>query len=82
VEAKALTANEFLDCKGMLCPLPVVEIAMKMRTVPAGQVLAVFCDALGAHSDIPAWCEMTGNEFLGSEPDGKGARYYIKKATA
>ncbi|TET53952.1 MAG: sulfurtransferase TusA family protein, partial [Anaerolineales bacterium] len=32
-----------------------------------------------AHSDVPAWCEQTGNEFLGEEEADGYVRYFVRK---
>ncbi|MBU0703581.1 MAG: sulfurtransferase TusA family protein [Chloroflexi bacterium] len=68
------------DSIGQLCPMPIAFMAKNMKTLEAGQVLEVRADDEGAHSDVPAWCEQTGNEFLGEEPAEGYFRYFIKKA--
>ena len=55
-------------------------MAKNMKKLQAGQVLEIQADDEGAHADIPAWCEQTGNEFLGKEPDDGFFHYYVKKA--
>lgn len=60
--------------------MPIAFLARNMRKMEAGQVLEVRADDDGAHADIPAWCEQTGNKFLGEQDTGDYFRYYIKKA--
>ncbi len=60
--------------------MPIAFLARNMRKMEAGQILEVQADDDGAHADIPAWCEQTGNEFLGKQDTGDYFRYYIKKA--
>jgi len=67
------------DSIGQLCPMPIVFLAKNMRKMESGQVLEVRADDEGAHADIPAWCEQTGNEFLGQENAGDYSKYYVKK---
>ena len=62
-----------------MCPMPIAYLAKNMRTMEVGQVLEIQADDEGAHADIPAWCEQTGNEFLGEEEAGDFFKYYIKK---
>jgi tRNA 2-thiouridine synthesizing protein A len=57
---------ETLDCRGQRCPLPVIELAKMLPTMPIGTVLRVIADDPAAASDIPAWCRMRAQEFLGS----------------
>ncbi len=69
-----------LDARGQLCPMPIVNMAKQMKGVQPGQVLEVWADDEGAHADVPAWAEKTGNEFLGEEPAGEYTRYFVRKA--
>ena len=55
-----------LDCRGQRCPLPVIALAKRLPEVPVGGVLRVLADDPAAANDIPAWCRMRGEEFLGS----------------
>jgi len=45
-----------LDCRGMRCPLPVIELARRVREVPVGGVVLVLADDPAAAADVPAWC--------------------------
>ena len=55
-----------LDCLGKRCPLPIIELARAMPTVPIGATITVLADDPAAGNDIAAWCRMRGQEFAGS----------------
>ena len=74
-----MQADAVLDAKGLLCPMPIVKLSQKMKTMAPGQVLEVQADDKGAAVDIPAWCQKTGNTFLGSEPGANYTSYFVKK---
>lgn len=64
-----------LDCLGQRCPLPVIALAKKMPTVGVGTVVRVLADDPAAANDIPAWCRMKSQEFVGSpEPNAFDVR--------
>ena len=64
-----------IDCLGRRCPLPVIELAKRIREVDIGDVVRVLADDPAATNDIPAWCRMKDQEFLGSpEPDAFDVR--------
>ena len=65
---------------GQLCPMPIAFLAKNMKKMEAGQILEIQADDDGAHADIPAWCEQTGNEFLGEQGADGFARYWVKKS--
>ena len=55
-----------LDCRGQRCPLPIIELARNYRKVEVGGVVRVLADDPAAANDIPAWCRMKDQEYLGS----------------
>ncbi len=55
-----------LNCLGQRCPLPVIALAKKIRTVDLGAVIQVLADDPAAANDVPAWCRLTGQEYVGS----------------
>jgi tRNA 2-thiouridine synthesizing protein A len=70
-----------LDCRGMLCPRPVIELAKRIGEVPPGGVVAVASTDAAAAYDVPAWCRMRGQRFLGVEPAADGVpRYLVERA--
>ena len=56
-----------LDCRDMLCPMPVIELARHHTDVEVGQVVAVVATDAAARVDVPAWCRMKGQEYLGED---------------
>jgi len=75
-----MEADDTLDCVGLYCPMPMVKTSKKIKEMQPGQVLEVLADDRGIRSDMPAWAEKTGNEFLGAEDAGDGEiRVYVRK---
>ena len=69
-----------LDCRGMLCPLPIIELAKRIGDVEVGEVIAVASTDAAARHDVPAWCRMRGQEYVGAEPDDDGVpRYLVRR---
>jgi tRNA 2-thiouridine synthesizing protein A len=66
-----------LNERGHLCPMPVIAVARAAKVAPEGTVIAVACTDAGAASDIPAWCDMRGVDYLGSAPETDGAVTYF-----
>jgi len=76
----SLTPALELDCRGMLCPRPVIELARHLEDVPVGAILAVVADDVAAEHDVPAWCRMRGQEYAGSDLAADGvARYLVRR---
>ncbi|MFF5482246.1 cysteine desulfurase/sulfurtransferase TusA family protein [Streptomyces sp. NPDC012935] len=68
-----------VDALGKLCPLPVIELAKVIGEVPVGGTVRVLADDEAARLDIPAWCEMRGQEYVGEEPAERGTAYLVRR---
>ncbi|MEV2240212.1 sulfurtransferase TusA family protein [Micromonospora sp. NPDC049891] len=68
--------DEVLDCLGQRCPLPVIALARRLPELPVGAVVRVLADDPAAAVDIPAWCRMRQQEFLGGAP---GSGYDVRR---
>ena len=65
-----------IDCLGRRCPLPVIALAKAVRAGAVGEVFRVLADDPAAANDIPAWCRLQEQEFVG--PAGPHA-YDVRK---
>lgn len=68
-----------MDLKGMPCPLPVVKVSQKMKTMQIGQILVAETTDPGAHADFPAWAKTSGNEIIKVDKEESASKFYIKK---
>ncbi|MEV0224259.1 aminotransferase class V-fold PLP-dependent enzyme [Streptomyces sp. NPDC050704] len=70
-----------VDALGRRCPIPVIELAKVIGDVPVGGTIRVLSDDEAARLDIPAWCEMRGQEYAGEEPAERGTAYLVRRLT-
>ncbi|CAL9569238.1 cysteine desulfurase/sulfurtransferase TusA family protein [Streptomyces althioticus] len=68
-----------VDALGRRCPVPVIELAKVIGDVPVGGLVRVLADDEAARLDIPAWCEMRGQEYVGEQPADRGAAYVVRR---
>ncbi|WP_338451069.1 sulfurtransferase TusA family protein [Niallia oryzisoli] len=76
-----LKANVILDAKGLACPMPIVKTKKAMSNLEAGQVLEVQATDKGSKSDIKAWAESSGHQYLGTIEEGKVLKHYLRKSS-
>ena len=57
----------------------LLKLEEQMKELEPGQILEIMTDYDGALEDIPAWCQKTGNEFLGMDETPDFFKFYIKK---
>jgi tRNA 2-thiouridine synthesizing protein A len=79
MEIKEITADEILDCFGLACPMPIFKASSKIKEMRPGQVLEVRSDDDGIEKDMPAWCNLTGNEYLGQIKEGDEYHVFVRK---
>ena len=53
-----------LDCRGQLCPVPILMTEEKIVQMKIGQVLEVAFTDPGAKPDLTAWCRANGHEII------------------
>jgi TusA-related sulfurtransferase len=69
-----------LDCRGQLCPLPIIALARAFADLAVGDVVAVVADDPAAAADVPAWCRMKGQEYVGADVADDGTpRYLVRR---
>ena len=57
-----------LDCLGLKCPQPIIEMARRIGEVEVGELVELLADDPAAGPDLAAWCRMCGHELVLMEP--------------
>jgi tRNA 2-thiouridine synthesizing protein A len=71
--------TDVVDCLGQRCPLPVITVARRIPQVPVGTVVRVLADDPAAAIDLPAWCRMRGQEFVGAMTMDGSPAYEVRR---
>ena len=69
-----------LDVRNQSCPLPIVRAAQAIKEIGTGETLEILATDRGALSDVPSWCETTGNELLEKGEEDGVFRFLVRKA--
>ncbi|MBD3287035.1 sulfurtransferase TusA family protein [candidate division WOR-3 bacterium] len=67
------------DATGTVCPIPILKTAQKILEIEVGEIIEILADDEGALEDFPAWCEQSGNEYLGVEEGADILKFYIRR---
>ena len=70
-----------LDCCGMQCPGPIMEVFNSMKELEDGDVLEVAASDPGFTKDIAAWCRKTGNTLISGGKEGEEYIACVRKGT-
>lgn len=57
-------ADEYLDCRELRCPMPIVKVSKAIKQMQPGQSLAVEATDPAFKSDVQAWVATMGYELL------------------
>jgi len=68
-----------VDALGLLCPLPVLKAAKRLKALEVGEVLTLLADDPAAVVDVPHFCNEGGHTLLSAEDAEVGQVYRIKK---
>lgn len=71
--------DDDLDARGLLCPLPVLKAAKRLRAMAPGGVLRLVADDPAAVVDVPHFCTEQGHELLSTDENEDGQTYLIRK---
>ncbi|MGH3383959.1 MAG: sulfurtransferase TusA family protein [Nocardioidaceae bacterium] len=74
-----MNADLVIDCIGVRCPTPVIRLAKRLGEVEVGQTLAVVADDPAAAVDIPAWCRLREQEYVGVSDTDATPTYLVRR---
>ena len=60
-----------LNFKGMMCPMPIMKIALAVKKGAPSDVFEIMCDDPAFEADVKAWCSETGNILSKIAKSGK-----------
>ena len=75
-----MSYDDELDATGLLCPLPVLKAAKRLRALPSGALLRMTADDPAAVIDVPHFCAEQGHELVSAEDAGGVQTYVIRRA--
>lgn len=74
-----IKAEETLDARGLLCPLPVLKARKRLSALGPGAVLKVMTDDPAAIIDVPHFCREAGHSLLSQSDEDDGQVFLIRK---
>lgn len=74
-----VATDRTLDCRGMLCPVPIVKLAKAIKEIEKGQVLLLEATDPGSKPDVEAWGRRTGNEIVHQTEEQQLFKFWIRR---
>ena len=74
--------NAEIDVRGLLCPLPVLKAAKRLKLLGHGDLLTVRASDPAAIIDFPHYCNATGHQLVSQAREGDDLVFVIRKSHA
>ena len=71
-----MTPKKTLDARGLLCPLPVLKLRKRLKSLRPGEEIAMQADDPAAVIDVPHFCAESGH-VLRSVAEADGVQTYV-----
>ena len=77
--ALLMDIDDEMDATGLLCPLPVLKAAKRLRSLPPGSILKVKTDDPAAAIDFPHFCSEQGHSLVSASETGGKQIFLIRR---
>lgn len=75
-----MSSEETIDARGLLCPLPVLKLRKRLKSLNIGDTACLLADDPAAVVDVPHFCAEAGHDLVDvTEAEGHQA-YLVRKA--
>jgi tRNA 2-thiouridine synthesizing protein A len=77
---KAAAVAQVLDCKGLLCPMPIIKLSKAIKTIAVGEIIEMWTTDPSSVPDMQAFQKLTGHQVLSSDRLSGAFRFLIQRA--
>ncbi|SHL58726.1 tRNA 2-thiouridine synthesizing protein A [Roseovarius marisflavi] len=75
-----MTPKDTLDATGLLCPLPVLKLRKRLKSLDVGDLIAMQADDPAAVIDVPHFCAEAGHDLVEAKEADGVQTYIIRKS--
>lgn len=73
--------DQYLDAKGLNCPLPVLKAKFALAKMQPGEILYVEATDPHATIDFHAYCARSGHQIMSTVTVNEVIRFHIRRAS-
>jgi tRNA 2-thiouridine synthesizing protein A len=77
---ETVRVQQTLDCRGLLCPLPIIKLSKAIKTLQVGEVLELLATDPGSVPDVNAFQAQTGHQVVETRQEGGVYRFLVRRA--
>lgn len=75
-----MDTHETVDARGLLCPLPVLKLRKRLKSLANGQIIELLADDPAAVVDVAHFCAETGHDLISMTEQDDCTSYSVRKA--
>jgi TusA-related sulfurtransferase len=68
-----------LDCKNLICPMPIIKVSQAIKLVGIGETVQMEATDPGSMHDMTAWARQTGHELLETRQVGRVYTFLVRR---
>lgn len=68
-----------LDCKGLLCPMPIIKLSKVLKTIQVGEVIEMLATDPGSVPDMEAFQRRTGHQIVNVSQENGVFRFLVRR---
>jgi tRNA 2-thiouridine synthesizing protein A len=68
-----------LDCRGLVCPLPVIKLSKAIKGIEKGSVLEMLATDPGSVPDLEAFQKQTGHQIVEQSQHEGVFRFLVRR---
>lgn len=68
-----------LDCRGLLCPIPIIKLSKAIKEVPVGETVEMLTTDPGSVPDVEAFQNQTGHKIQVSDQQNGVYRFLVQR---
>lgn len=68
-----------LDCRGLLCPVPIIRLSKAVKEIAIGERIAMVATDPGSDPDVKAWEKQTRHKLVSSHHEGNEFHFLVER---
>ena len=74
----SLTIMHTIDCRGLMCPLPIIQTRLKLNTLHVGDELTILSDDPTFATDFLRFCQLADLTLVSRVDNAGFQQYHVK----
>lgn len=74
----SVTADQLVDCRGLMCPMPIIKVRQKLNTLKKGAEFLIVADDPTFNTEFLRFCYLADLTVISSEKTPQYEAYHVR----